>query len=326
MKKVGLIGVGRHGSRYARHIVGDMDRLTLTTICRRSSVGREQARGWNARYCRDWRELIADPDVEVVVAVTVPSLNLEIARQCAVHAKPLLVEKPLAGTVREAAEIVRLMAEANCKLTVAQTLRYNPVIGSLRRQLPQLGTLHSLAVNQRLEPSTLTWHDDPEIAGAGVLFHTAVHVFDALRLITGLRIQQVMAAIRSIHSHRLEDLVTVLFVLENGVAGTLDVSKVGHARTGRYEFVCQNGQLHGDQIHGFTQIVRHNALSAPQPLTAEPTILPLLRDWVDFLETGKNNPVTGEDGLYAVQVCDACLRSAATGIWAEVESALVRRG
>jgi len=318
MKRIGLIGSGRHGSRYANHIVRDLDRFILTGISRRSEEGIRQAAGWNTRYFRDWCELVADPGVDAVVAVAVPSLNLEIARLCASYGKPLLMEKPLARNGREAAEIVGLMADAGCPLTVGQTLRYNPVIGSLRRQLPALGTLHSLAVNQRIEPSTLAWHDDPETAGAGVIIHTAVHIFDALRVITGLRIRRVMATGRCVHSRRLEDLVTVLLEMENGVLGTLDVSKVGQARSGRFEFVCREGQLHGDQIHGYTRHIRNSSMLSEERFPQVPTILRLLEDWAEFLETGQNNPVSGEDGLYAVRVCDGCRQSAAEHRWVEI--------
>ena len=318
MKNIGLIGTGRHGSRYANHIVNDIDGLSLAGISRRSELGIEQAAHWGTHYFSDWRELAASSGVDAVIAVVPPSLNLEIARHCAQADKPLFLEKPLARNSREAAEIISIMAAAGCPLTVGQTLRYNPVIRQMQQQLPQLGTLHSVAVNQRLEPSTLDWHDDPEAAGAGVIIHTAVHIFDALKVVTGLRIKRVMAALRFVHSQHLEDLVTVLFELENGVLGTMDVSKVGNARSGRYELICQDGQLHADQIHGFTTIIKNSSVVSHEELPPIPTILPLLKDWAAFLETGKNNPVTGEDGAYAVRVCEACLVSAAERQWVEV--------
>lgn len=318
MKKVGLIGTGKHGSRYANHVINDVAGLTLTGINRRSPEGMAQAAGWNTRYFQDWRELVDSPDVEAVIAVAPPVLNVDIARRCAALGKPLLMEKPLARNGREAAEIVSVMAAAGCPLTVGQTLRYNPVIQALKKQLPELGTLHSFAVNQRIEPSTLDWHDDPVTAGAGVIMHTAVHIFDALKVITGLRIRRVMAASRCIHSRQLEDLVTVLLELENGILGTLDVSKVGHARSGRYEFICQRGQLHGDQIHGFTEVIQNSAVVSRENETQVPTILPLLREWADFIETGAKNPVSGDDGLYAVKVCDGCLQSAADHRWVDI--------
>jgi predicted dehydrogenase len=93
---------------------------------------------------------------------------------------------------------------------------------------------------------------------------------------------------------------------------------VGHARSGRYEFICQDGQLYGDQIHGFTQAIRHSSVATEEQLEQVPTILPLLADWAAFLESGRDNPVSGDDGLYAVKVCDSCLQSAAENRWIEV--------
>jgi predicted dehydrogenase len=318
MKKVGIIGTGKHGSRYAHHIVQDVDTLQLSAICRRSDRGREQAKEWQTRYFEDWRDLINNADVEAVIAVAPPGINLEIAKQCAATGKPLLIEKPLARNGHEAAEIVRVMAERDCELTVAQTLRYNPVIQSLAEQLNSLGTLHSFAVNQRIEPSSLDWHDDPEAAGSGVVIHTAVHIFDALKVITGLKITRVMAVSKCIHSKHLEDLVMMLAEFENGVIGTIDVSKVGHARSGRFEFICEKGQLHADQIHSFTKVIENCSIVRHKAFVAQPTILPLLIDWSAFLEGNCLNPITGEDGRYAVEVCDACLKSSAEKRWVEV--------
>ena len=320
MKHIAILGTGRHGSRYAEHIVNDIEGVELVGIWRRSEEGRAQARRWSTTYYPDWRDIVASPAVDAVVGAVPPLLNPAIAAACARAGKPLLLEKPLGRNVVEARAIVASLAVAGVPLTVGQTLRYNPVIGELRRQLPDLGRLHSFAVNQRLEPSTLDWHDDRETAGAGVLFHTAVHVFDALRLITGLKVRRVMAHGRLIHAKVLEDLVLIIVELENGVIGTVDVSKVGMARTGRYEFICGDGQLHGEQIHAAVEVIRGNVVQTRQEFIQTPTVLHLLRDWLAFLGGRGDNPVTGEEGLYAVQVCEACLVSLREGgRWVEVQ-------
>lgn len=318
MRRIGIIGTGKHGSRYANHVVNDLDQAELVGITRRSSEGIDQAQVWGCRYFDRWQELVADPQVDALIAVAPPGLNLEIAQLCAAHRKPLLMEKPLARDSGEASVLVNAMANANCPLTVGQTLRYNPVIGALSEALPQMGTLHSFVVNQRIEPSTLAWHDDPHAAGAGVVMHTAVHVFDALQVITGLRVQRIMATMKCVHSRRLEDLVLMLVECENNVTGTVDVSKVGHARSGRFEFICQEGQLVGEQIHGFMEIVEQNRVKSRRGFEPFPTILPLLRDWLAFLDGSGENPISGQEGQYAVQVCSAALQSAEQGGWVVV--------
>jgi len=317
--RIGIIGTGKHGSRYANHIVHDVPQLTLAAISRRSSKRKSQAARWNCQEYEDWWRLVTDDQVEAVIGVVPPALNLEIARACVTAGKPLLLEKPLAANLNDAREIVTLFENNSLPLTVGQTLRYNQVIQLFQRQLPKLGCLYSFSANQRLEPSTLAWHEQPELAGAGVSFHTAVHVFDALRYITGLEVQRVMAVSGQQHNAVLEDMLLVLVEMEGEVMGTVDCSKVGQARSGRFEFVCEDGQLVGDQIYNTCEIIHHVRQRGLDPGEPASTIIPLLQDWQQYLSGQGANPVSGVDGLKAVAVCDSCLRSARQGCWVSVE-------
>lgn len=313
--RVGIIGTGRHGSRYANHIVHDIAGLELTAVSRRLPSGAEQAARWHCTWYRQWPELVADRQVEAVIAAVPPALNLAIAQQCARRGKPLLIEKPLAISGAVAAEIVALYSHHHLPLTVGQTLRYNGVIRGLREQLPSLGPLYGFAASQRLEPSTIAWHEDQEQAGAGVSFHTAVHVFDALRFMTGLEIRRVTALCRRRSGTALEDLLAVLVEMDGGVVGTLDCSRVGRARSGRFEFVGREGQLQGDQIFNTLERIRATEVTRLDPGEPVRTLVPFLRDWRDFLAGRAANPVAGEDGLAAVRICEACLESSRSGQW-----------
>jgi predicted dehydrogenase len=317
--RVGIIGTGRHGSRYANHIVADVAGLELAAICRRSFDGVEQARQWRCTLHADFRKLVANPEVEAVISVVPPALNLAIARACAKAGKPLLLEKPLAATLDDARAIAGLAGRGELRLTVGQTLRYNAVIGCFKKHLRELGPLYTVSVNQRIEPSTLAWHEDPALAGAGVSYHTAVHIFDALSYITGLEITRIMAMTRCRHNRVLEDSLLALIEMENTVQGVVDCSKIGLARSGRYEFVGREGQLVGDQIYNTCQRIRHTTRTSIDPGPPVGTIIPLLHDWRDYLSGRKTNPIPARDGLRAVAVCDACLRSAAQHRWVEVQ-------
>lgn len=313
--RIGLIGAGKHGSRYAGHIVDDVEGLELEAISRRSAKGKQQAGQWNCTLYRDWQALVADSHVEAVIAVVPPGHNKAIAEKCAAEGKPLLVEKPLAVSRAAAEAMVDLFARKNIPLTVGQTLRYNQVIAALRRELPTIGTMFSFSANQRLEPTQLSWHDDPELAGAGVTFHTAVHVFDALRFITGLEVKRLIAVTHRQHNSYLEDLLAVMVELQENVVGTIDCSKVGHARSGRFEFVGYDGQLHGDQVHNILEKITSTGVQKDEACETVNTIIPLLQDWRRFLEGKAANPIPGEEGLAAVRLCEACLESSGRGAW-----------
>lgn len=316
--KIGIIGTGRHGSRYAVHVINDCKNGQLAAIARRSPKGREQAEEWHTDYYQDYTQLIASDQVDAVIAAVPPSLNPEIARLCVKMGKPLLIEKPLATTTVAGEKIVAMMKEAGVPLTVGQTLRYNPVIRKLREELPKQGRLFTLYANQRLEPSDITWLENPAEAGGGITFHIAVHVFDALHFITGLKVVRVSAMCRTCRTKNLEDMALIHVEMENGVAGIVDVSKLSASRSGRYEFICDNAQLHGDQIHGYVDCIAAAREIRIGSFGPEPTIPLLLNDWLEFLAGEKENPVTGEEGLYAIRVSEASLESAEDSRWVNV--------
>jgi len=318
--KVGIIGTGKHGSRYASHIVHDLGHLfELTAISRRSDEAEEQARTWRTLLFSDWHDLITSDQVEAVISVTTPNLNPQIARFCAEQNKPLLIEKPLTTDFYSAQEIVHLFDRLSLPLTVCQTLRYNSIILGLRDNLSGMGRLFSLSATHRLEPSTLSWLEQPEVAGAGVIFHTAVHLFDALCFITGQEITKIRAVARSIHNPRLEDLLVAEAILADGALAIIDTSKVSPSRACRYEFVCEKGQLQGDQIHGILQKITGIRTSNLPVTPPGPAILPLLEDWHTYLQGKGENPIPGAEGLAAVKICHACRQSVSTGQWVDIE-------
>jgi predicted dehydrogenase len=317
--RVGIIGTGRHGSRYANHIVNDFPgQFKLTAISRRSEQGRQQAVTWNTTWFKEWKELVRQGDIDAVICVVTPNLNQQVAEVCAEHDIPLLLEKPLATDYAAAAAIVDCFKTKNLKLSIGQTLRYNSVILGLKNHLAQMGKLFHLSASQRLEPSTLSWLDDPQVAGAGAIFHTGVHMFDALRFITGLEIVRVRASARSVYNPQLEDLAVIEVEFSNGALGLLDTSKVSPSRAGRYEFVCEHGQLHGDQIHGELQLIEKSTVTKLQVRPPGATIVTLLEEWYRFLVGEGPNPIPGEEGLAAVKICHACRLSVERCGWVEL--------
>ncbi len=313
--RVGVIGTGKHGSRYVRHLLNDVPGLTLQAVCRRSEEGRRQAASWRCRYYRDWHEMVAHPDVDGVIAAAPPTINRDIAIACTREGKPLLLEKPLAGCLADAEYIVNLARQEGLRLTTGQTLRYNAVIKKMKSELDGLGSLYTFSANQHLEPASLQWLQLPEIAGAGVSFHTAVHVFDALRCITGLEVVRLTALSRCHGNASLEDVLLVLLEMENGVVGTVDCSKVGSARSGLFHFVGANGQLWGEQVYNTVTLVEGQQQKDISPARPVNTIVPLLEDWAAYVQGEGENPVPGDEGLAAVRICDACLKAARDGSW-----------
>ena len=141
--RIGLIGAGRHGSRYIHHLLHDLPGVSLAALCRkRTGEGLPSLPTSEIPVYGDYRALIADPTVEAVVVVTHPSLCPEICFEAVKAKKPILIEKPLAPTGREARAMVTAAEEAGLLLMTAQTLRFDSTIpGSVREIRSARGAL-----------------------------------------------------------------------------------------------------------------------------------------------------------------------------------------
>ena len=106
--RFGLIGMGIHGMRYARHIMRDIDGAELYAVCRQDPArGAAFAREHNVRYYREYLDVLSDPKVDAVVVVTPPHLYERICTTALSAGKAVLVEKPLACNTREASILSR---------------------------------------------------------------------------------------------------------------------------------------------------------------------------------------------------------------------------
>lgn len=310
---IGLIGAGKHGQRYIRHIRNDVPALTLAALTRRdATAGRTQAHELDCRFHADWHDLIADPRVDAVVAVVPPTLHLEIATAVAAAKKPLLIEKPLGVTGAVATEIVRLVRAAGVPTIMAHTLRWNAVARAVRDRLPALGALRALYVNQRFEPSQLGWLDDPAVSGGGMILHTGVHSFDLVRFLTDREVTRVWCRTRRAVTLRTEDNFTAQLELDGSAAlVTVNGCRATLGRSGLVDVAAEKGQLVADHQLGFAytvQALERTPLALPQ--TPVNTVCEALVAFVEAIR-GRASPIVAlEDGARAVLIAEACARAA----------------
>lgn len=312
---MGLVGVGRHGQRYARHLTTDVRGLRLASIARRDEVqGRLQAAELGCTYHAGWRELIADPKVEAVCLTLPPGLHREVALAVARAGKPLLVEKPLATTARDARAICRAFERSGSPLMVAHTLRYHPALRCLKERLRAIGPVRAIHGAMRQEPLPHAWKRDPRLSGGGCVMQIGVHLFDTIRYLTGEEPSRLWCETRRVLNPAVEDVASCVFTLRgSGALCTVEVSKVSGGRTGLLTVVGERGQLIADFINGTLTKVVGRKMQALSVRGQPHAIKAVLEDFRRSVARGTPPPVTGQDGLQAVRVAEACYRSAAEG-------------
>jgi myo-inositol 2-dehydrogenase/D-chiro-inositol 1-dehydrogenase len=323
--RIGLAGFGIHGRRYARHLLqGDVPGACLAAVSRRSrEAGLDFAREHGLGYFDDLRELAAHDGIDAVVLVLPPHLHAPTAIACLSHGKPVLVEKPLAADSASARKVTREVERTGGCLMVAHTLRFDPIVVRLREEAAQLGALRLVAINQRFEPTTRPWIDEP--GPGGILLNTGVHGFDLLRYLTGLEPVSILANCARGVARRTDDCFAGTLRLEpGGVLATIDNVRATRSRSGRIEVVAEYGQVWGDHVHRTLAIVRGRERTDLGPVPPAPTVVAALTAFVDCVRRATAPPVSAADGLAAVELADAAARSAREGRRVELEE--IRRG
>jgi predicted dehydrogenase len=318
---IGLIGVGKHGSRYARHIIQDVPALRLVALARRNlELGRQQAAAFDCRAYADYRDLMAAPDVDAVIVVVPPTLHREIIETAAALRRPVLLEKPAAVSVAEGRRMLHAVQEARIPVMVAHTLRYSGVVRAVLEAREQIGRLHSLTVSQHFEPSRPGWIDDPAIAGGGVIMNTGVHSFDLVRLLSGLEAEHVSCEWNSIHTAQTEDNFCALIRLSDGATlASVAGSRATASRSGAIELAGEHGQIIADHLLNTASLVRGTSVT-PVPLPPPvATVRAAVADFVLALDRGAPMPISFEEGLHAVAIAEACYRAAGAGRAVPVE-------
>jgi predicted dehydrogenase len=319
--RIGLIGAGKHGSRYVKHIVEDLPQAELAAVCRRDrQEGEKLAASHSCLFYADYHSLIRDTRIEAVAVVVPPALHGEIVAAACEAGKHILIEKPLAVSMAEAQRIRDSIAASSVRCMVAHTLRFNTIVQAIKAQISHIAPLHTIYLSQRFEPSPLVWLDHKAESGGGIVLHTGVHSFDLLRFLSGCEVEQVWCQTTQVFTKETEDNFLMLCRMSNPpLKGVVAGSRSTHSRSGLIEISGEKGQILGDHAHGFAYLLKGaDRISLPvEPLV--PTVRETLRAFVEGLLHGGNFPITVEDGLRAVAVAEACYRSARDGQAVEVK-------
>lgn len=143
----------------------------------------------NATQVRSVEELLAIPEIQLVVVATPNTSHYPLAKQCLLAGKDVVVDKPFTTTYGEAKELVDLASQRGRLLTVYQNRRFDGDFRTLSRLLAgdSLGRVvlfESHFDRYRLELRPDAWRERPE-PGSGIFFDLGVHLLDQALLLFG---------------------------------------------------------------------------------------------------------------------------------------------
>ncbi len=262
--RIGLIGTGYMGRSHAAAFVGapavfgqEPARPALEMIADVSQALASQAaaelgfRRWTA----DWRELVADPAVDVVAITTPNNLHCEMALAAVGAGKHVYCEKPLAMDAAEAREMTAAAEAAGVTTLVGFNYLKNP-LQRYARELIAGGELGEIIhYRGRFDQDYMgdprfphTWRCDKSVAGSGIVGDGASHAIAMVHFLVG-DITEVCGRTRIVYGERpllaaglglrgsaaadaelkkveTEDTAQFMFTMANGASGSIEVSRV----------------------------------------------------------------------------------------------------
>ncbi|MGL4310159.1 MAG: Gfo/Idh/MocA family protein [Paracoccaceae bacterium] len=263
---VGLIGTGFMGKAHAlayrsvRAVMGDVPDVDLVALADTpADKAREMAAQFGfGRATADWRDLIADPAVQIVSITTPNGMHREMALAALAAGKNVWCEKPMALTLDDARAMESAARDSGCKTRLGYNYTANPAFthacrlvaaGEIGRVVHIRGWVDE---DYQADPALpWSWRAKLTDAGLGALGDIGCHL---LSLLTGLAgpLDSVVGEIDTIHKTRPlpdgtghagvenEDAASALLTFASGVKGVMTASRSAWGRKSRLGF-----EVHG---------------------------------------------------------------------------------
>lgn len=320
MLRVGFIGLGNMGRAHARALAAFPD-TTVSGVYDPNPLAQHlAATEFGCRVFASPAELADDPDIDAILIASPTDCHLDGLRPAIRSGKPVLCEKPLCRSLDEAEEIVALAASAHERIA----------IGFVRRHTRAQEEMIRLAVTGALGPVRYCnidlsggwcrwlpgkWFADFQRSG-GVLLDMLAHHFDLTNQCFGEPASAYAAGLLADPSQPLPaDYAAAIITYRNGVIVNAICSWQRYGRSAnRMEIFGDLGAVtyswgERSKLQRVYPDQREETLDFPEELEA---VAAEDRNWVDRLQAGLPPKVSLQDGLDALRLSLALIRSAQT--------------
>jgi UDP-N-acetylglucosamine 3-dehydrogenase len=324
--RAAVIGVGAMGRNHAR-VYNEMPDVELAAVADLNlKLAQDSVRLHGGRIYTDYRVMLEEIQPDVVSVAVPTQVHYRVVLDALEAGCHVLVEKPIAATLEEGRRMIERAAELDRVLAVGHIERYNPAVIELKRRLDagELGQIFQIHA-RRLGPFPARVRD------VGVVVDLAPHDLDIMRHLTGKEVRRLYAETeQEIHTAH-EDLFSGLIRFEGGVVGVLNINWLTPTKVREITVTGQRGMFlanlltqdlyfyeneeAGDLDWNHLSLLRgvgegrmvRLRLHRREPLRAE------LEAFVVVAQGEQGMTVCGEDGLVALELAQALVRSGQEG-------------
>ncbi len=324
--KVGIIGAGRIGSLHAKSICYNVPTAKVVGI---TDVFAENAKkvadelGIEKVYA-DYKEMLADPEVEAVLVCSSTDTHADIAIAAAKAGQHIFCEKPVDLTPSKVEAVIAAVKEAGVKLQVGFNRRFDHNFANIRSMVNdgKIGDVHIVKITSRdPEPPSAQY----AAVSGGMFIDMTIHDFDMACFMAGSEVTEVYANATCLVDPAIGeagDVDTAIISLKcaTGAIGVIDNSRrAAYGYDQRVEvFGSKGAAMASNDTPTNVVYMGADGVVADKPLYFFlERYMQSFRDemlqFVDAVLEDKPVPATGVDGLNAILIALAAKKSVAEG-------------
>jgi predicted dehydrogenase len=247
--RAGIIGPRGIGTVHCAALRGIGVEVAAVAAAGEGSAREHAARLGVSKYFADPTELIHSPDIDTVHICTPNHLHASLCREALATGKHVICEKPLATSLEDARDLLRLAREASVVHAVCYVYRYFSMPRLLRNVAAEgkLGRIHlmhgSFLLDEILtQADPRHWMLEPAAIGPSLsLADIGVHWWDLLEFVSGRRVVEVVCAKQNVRGSdpRSDDSDALIMRMDGGAIANAVIGQAapGHTETLSLELV-----------------------------------------------------------------------------------------
>jgi len=314
MLKIGVFGVG-HLGKFHLNNWKEIEGVKLVGFYDPADENAKEIKNeYGLKRFKNPGQLIESCDAVDIVAPT--TAHFELCKNAILKSKHVFVEKPLANTMNEAKEIVKLAKEANIKFQVGHVERFNPALLA--------------AKEYHLEPKFIEVHRlsqfNPRGTDVSVILDLMIHDIDIILSLVKSNVKNVFANGVNVLSDT-PDIANVRIEFDNGCVANLTSSRISMKKMRKMRLFQKDSYIGIDFLDKKTEIIKYKSpddknvfsfdietnhgkktIAIASPVVKENNAIKMeLQSFVNSINENKATVVTEVDGYRAMEVAHLIL-------------------
>lgn len=260
-------------------------------------------------YFTNYSELIASNDIDTVCICSSNASHKELTIEAAKAGKHVIVEKPIATTVEDGEAMIKACKDYGVKLMVALPCRYIPAVVRAKEMIEK-GNIGDIIAITGTNHGTMPggWFVEKEKSGGGAIIDHTIHVADIMHWILNKEVEEVFAkGGRYIHDIPVEDTGLIFMQFQDGPYATLDTSWNRPQSFPTWGYVTLNiigtkGSIQVDSFKQHGNLYSNKYTKSMQTYWGDDMNLLMLKDFADVIDSDRESPISGVDGLFSLKI------------------------